>query len=241
MAKVFITGGAKRLGRGLALKYAEAGFDVAFSYYHSKSQAKDTFDSIKKHNVNAYSFRADVRDFEQMKKAMYAMFGTFGIPNIIINNAAVFPNKQSLKELSVNEWHNVLDTNLSSIFYTAKIFSEKAGAGAKIINIASIGAYEIWEGRIAYHVAKAGVIQLTKVLARDLAPNITVNSVSPGTIEIENEPDSDSIPKISYERTPMGRHASVDDIFKACIFLSTNNDFITGTDIVVDGGYSLTR
>jgi 3-oxoacyl-[acyl-carrier protein] reductase len=241
MPKVFITGGARRLGRGLALEYAKAGWDVAFSYFRSEDKAGKTLFDLQQYGKNFYSFRADVRSYEQMQSGFIQMIDSFGVPDVLINNAAMFPKKSNLKQLDINDWHNVLDTNLNSVFYTSKIFADYAKSGAKIINIASIGAYEIWDGRIAYHVSKAAVIQLTKALARDLAPDMAVNSLSPGTIEMEGEPDGSTVPKINIDKTPMKRNARIDDVFKACLFLSTDENFITGTDIVVDGGYSLKR
>ncbi len=241
MSKLFISGGAKRLGRGLALKFAEKGWDVAFSYYHSIDKADKTAGELRQYNINVYHFQADARNYNQMQDEFDKMAKLFGIPDVVINNAAVFPAKKSLTQLTVDEWHNVLNTNLNSVFYLSKIFAEYAPENAKIINIASIGALEIWDGRIPYHVSKAAVLQLTKALARDLAPRISVNAISPGTIVIENEPDDDSVPSISAQKTPMKRNATVDDIFEPCYFLATTGNFITGTNIIVDGGYSLTR
>ena len=241
MPKVFITGGAVRLGRGLALKFAEKGCDVAFSYYHSAEKAKVTSNEITKYNVRNYNFQVDLRNYKQLRAEFEKMIDVFGIPDVVINNAAVFPPQKSLTELKVEEWHSVLDANLNSVFYVSKIFAEYAENNSKIINIASIGAMEIWDGRIPYHVSKAGVLQLTQALARDLAPRISVNSISPGTIVIEGEPDGENVPAISADRTPMKRNANIDDIFNVCYFLATTENFITGTNIIVDGGYSLTR
>jgi 3-oxoacyl-[acyl-carrier protein] reductase len=126
MPKVFITGGAVRLGRGLALKFAEKGWDVAFSYYHSAEKAKVTSNEITKHNVRNYNFQVDLRNYKQLCAEFEKMIDVFGIPDVVINNAAVFPPKKSLTELKVEEWHSVLDANLNSVFYVSKIFAEYA-------------------------------------------------------------------------------------------------------------------
>ena len=241
MPRILITGGAKRLGKGLALLFAKKGWDIAFSYFHSSDKAENTLLNIKQKNVSAYAFQADVRDYNSIQSGFVKMKKEFGIPDVLINNAAIFPNKQSLNELAVEDWQNVINTNLNSVFYTSKIFAENAAKNSRIINIASIGAFEIWDGRIAYHVSKAGVIQLTKALARELAPDISVNAVSPGTIDIENEPDSENVPQISNTKIPMKRYATVEDVFEACLFFAENSNFVTGTNIIVDGGYSLSK
>lgn len=241
MPIVLITGGARRLGRGLALEYARKGWDVAFCYNNSGYKAINTLDELKQFGVNAYSGKADITDYNELQKFFRDVVSNIGLPNVIINNAAIFPQQTSLQDLQVEEWRRIIDTNLSSIFYTSKIFSNYPAKNSKIINIASIGAYEIWKGRVPYHVSKAGVIQLTKVLARELAPDISVNSISPGTIKMTDEPDEAWVPAVDNNRTPMQRPANITDIFNLCFFLSTSSNFITGQDFVVDGGYSLTR
>ena len=106
--------------------------------------------------------------------------------------------------------------------------------------MASLGGTEVWKNRTPYNVSKAGVIQLTKSLARDLAPLVSVNCISPGTIEIKNESPSEPL-RISNERIPFLRFGNIDDIFDAVNFFATASQFITGNNLIVDGGYSLSR
>jgi len=238
---VFITGGARRLGRGLALAFAEQGWNTAFSYFSSEDKSKTTFDEIISRGVKTYKFKADLRDYNSIETGFSKMISDFQTPDVIINNAGIFPPKQILDQIDVSEWNNIMNSNLNSVFHVSKIFSKYAKPNSAIINIASIGAFEIWSGRIPYHVSKSAVIQLTKALARELAPRITVNCVSPGTINISDEPDEKHVPIINESKTPMKRNAKINDVFDACFFFAEKRGFITGENLIVDGGYNLTR
>lgn len=241
MSLVLITGGARRLGRGLVLEYAKIGWDVAFCYNNSETKASETMNEIYNFSVKAFSSKADITNYDDLKEFFRNVIKNIGTPNVLINNAAIFPPQTSLNDLTPETWHQIIDTNLSSVFYTSKLFAGLALQDSKIINISSIGAYEIWKGRIPYHVSKAGVIQLTRALAHELAPEISVNSISPGTINLTDEPDERWVPAVDNKKTPMKRHANISDIFNLCYYLSTTSNFITGQDFVVDGGYNLTR
>lgn len=235
---VFISGSGRRIGRALAIKFAEKGFDVGLHYNESEAKAYETKALIDKLGVKCCVVKADVRDYIEYKKAFKKVVDELGIPNVFINNSGIFPAKQSLDKLSIDEWSNTLNTNLSSEFYGAKIFAEFAIDGAKLINIGSLGGLEIWKQRIPYNVSKAGVIQLTKALALELAPRIAVNCINPGTIVMPDEPAADSS-EVSLNRIPMKRYGSVDDIFEAAYFFATCTQFITGQVLNVDGGYHL--
>jgi NAD(P)-dependent dehydrogenase (short-subunit alcohol dehydrogenase family) len=134
-------------------------------------------------------------------------------------------------------WNSTFDINLRAAYYLSKIFSDKAEAGSSIVNIASLGAEKIWDRRIAYNVSKSALVQLTKAMARDLAPRIRVNSVSPGSILI-HEKDSAQRSDIRTDRIPMQRQGRISDIFETVYFL-TNASYINGVNINVDGGLHL--
>lgn len=240
MKNVFITGSGKRIGRALAVNFAEKGYNVTIHYNNSEKEALETVELIKKTGVKYSLVQADVKNYDEMKSAFEKSNNEIGASDILINNAGIFPPKRKIDDIDVDFWDDVLNTNLRGEFIASKIFTEQVVDKGRIINFASLGAFEIWKEKIPYNVSKAGVIQLTKALARELAPKITVNSISPGTINIPNEEGPDPH-LISTERIPMGRYGNTDDIFSAVYFFATCSDFITGQNISVDGGYHLFR
>jgi NAD(P)-dependent dehydrogenase (short-subunit alcohol dehydrogenase family) len=240
MKNVFITGGGRRIGRGLALRLAKCGWNIAFSFNKSELMAKKTEDEILTYGVKCIKIKADVRIESDIINSFEQIKNEFGTLNLLINNAGVYPKATLINEIEESLWDFTLDTNLKSQFLNAKHFNKIASRNAKIINIASIGGLEIWKNRIPYNVSKAGVIQLTKALARELAPNIAVNCICPGTIVIENEPAEDSS-KINIANIPMGRYGNIDDMFDVVNFLANCSNFITGQIINVDGGYHLSN
>lgn len=238
MATAFITGSGRRLGRGLAIQFALKGWDIIIHYNSANEQAKQTADDIKKIGRNVVMFASDVKEQENFTNAFYNCLGNIEYPKVLVNNAAIYPASRKLADTETEFWDEVIDTNLKSYFYISKLFSKGAEKGSRIINIASLGAFQIWKGRIPYNVSKAGVIQLTKALARDLAPNISVNSVSPGSIDIENEAPSEGL-ALKVENIPMQRYGKISDVFDAVYFFATASLYITGQNINVDGGYYL--
>ena len=238
MSIIFITGSGRRLGKGLALEFARKGWDIIIHYNNSVSQAEQTVAQIRELGVRCSSFRADVKDYNAMKSGFDEVVSEIGHPNVLVNNAAIYPASNHLAETELSLWDEVMDTNLKSYFQNAKIFSENAQPGSRIINIASMGAFRIWKGRIPYNVSKAGVVQLTKALALDLAPNIAVNSVSPGSIDIDDDPPAEKL-SINTGNIPMQRHGSTVDVFDAVYFFATASLYITGENLCVDGGYHL--
>lgn len=244
---VLITGGARRIGKSLCENFAKKGFNVIINYNQSQKNAEELQVEIKKFGVKCEIIKADVSNFDEVKN-MFKTISNFSdnelIPNILINNAGIFTSKVAFENLEINVWENTLNINLSSQYFCSQEFVKLSKFytlnNPKIINFASLGGTEVWKDRTSYNVSKAGVIQLTKSLAMDLAPFISVNCISPGTIEISDEVPSEIL-RINSERIPMGRFGNVEDIFDAVYFLATCSNFITGNNIVVDGGYSLKR
>jgi pteridine reductase len=235
---VIITGGARRIGKGLAIQFANSGWNVGIIYNKSAEQAKETLRLIEQTGVRAYAIQADVSHHDEIQNAIVEMKNHFGEVHVLVNNAAIYPERQSLQELTIDSWELVMNTNLRSILSSSQKFAEIVQSGARIINIASLGAFRIWKQRIPYNVSKTGVIQLTKALALELAPDISVNSVSPGTIEIKDEA-ADAGALISVDKIPMKRYGNVNDVFDAVYFFANCSSFITGQNLSIDGGFSL--
>lgn len=238
MSTILITGSGRRLGRALAIQFAKKGYDLIIHYNNSDELAQKTVKEIQLLGGNATSFKADVRNFDEVKVGFDRIVSKFGYPEILVNNAAIYPIQKSLNQTSPEDWDDVINTNLKGYFNFSKVFAENCQTGSRIINIASMGAFEIWKGRIPYNVSKSGVIQLTKALARDLAPNISVNSVSPGSIEILDEAPAEPL-ALKVENIPMKRYGTVEDVFDAVYFFANASLYITGQNLNIDGGYHL--
>jgi len=238
---VLITGSGRRLGKGLAIEFASSGWDVVINNNKSEESANSLVKQIKSTGRNSLCIKADVTNFDEVNFLFSQTAKEIGIPDVLVNNAGIFPLKSNIYDTSIDVWNKTINTNLSSQFYCSKVFAEYAKDNARIVNFGSLGAFEIWNERIPYNVSKAGVIQLTKALARELAPKITVNCVCPGSVLIPEDPATIDSPLIPASKIPTGRHANVKDIFDAVYFFSTATNYITGQYLLVDGGYHLIR
>jgi len=233
-----VTGAAKRIGRSVALRLASEGADVIVNYRGSKAKAEEVVAQISATGRRAMGIRADVAK----RTDVLALFATiekeFGRLDILVNNAGMFfPAK--FEELTEEQWDTILDANLKSQFLcsqTAAPMLRRSGQG-RIVNFASLGGLLAWPAYTHYCVSKAGVIMLTRCLARALAPEITVNAVAPGTISFPG--DAPEIAEDFIRRAPLRRTGGPADIDDAVMFL-VQAPFITGQVIVVDGGRTLT-
>jgi NAD(P)-dependent dehydrogenase (short-subunit alcohol dehydrogenase family) len=233
-----VTGAGKRIGRSVALRLASEGADVIVNYRVSKVEADEVVAQIVAMGRRAMAIQADVAKRVDVLALFAAVEREFGRLDILVNNAGMFfPAK--FEELSEEQWDAILDTNLKSQFLcsqTAAPMLRRSGHG-RIINFASLGGLLAWPAYTHYCVSKAGVIMLTRCLARALAPEITVNAVAPGTISFPG--DAPEIAEDFIRRTPLRRTGGPEDIDDAVIFLA-QSPFITGQVIVVDGGRTLT-
>lgn len=186
----------------------------------------------------AEPFQADLRDPAQIEGLFAEVGSRFGRLDCLVNSAAVFPFA-SWEELTLEIWREVLAVNLTAPFLCAKAAVPllRAAGGGHIVNVLDLGAFEAWVDRPANGVAKAGLLKLTQSLARELAPEILVNAVAPGTVEIPGEPPPDSLP--APGRIPLRRWASPADVVEVVVLLARTR-YITGQCIVVDGGKLLT-
>jgi len=231
-----VTGAARRIGRSIALKLAAEGADVVVNYRSSKTDAEQVVAEITSGGRRALVWQADVSRRDEVVGMLAAVERTFGRLDILVNNAGIFfPAK--FEQLTEDQWDTILDTNLKSQFLCAQAAApllKRTGRG-RIINLSSLGGLLAWPLYTHYCVSKAGVIMLTRCLARALAPEITVNSVAPGTISFPGEPpDEDYI-----RRAPLRKTGTAEDIAGTVTFLA-QSEFITGQVFVVDGGRALT-
>jgi len=236
MKNVLITGSARRIGRVLAIEFAKKGYNLFLHYNDSQERALITKKEIEEYGVNVVLVKADLRN-ENHIEHLFKDLNNYNI-DILVNNAAIYPEQKPLNELELQDWNDTINLNLRSVFLMSKFFAEQINNKGKIINIGSLGAFHIWKKRIIYNTAKAGVIQLTKALAIELAPNISVNSVSPGSIFINNDEPSEHI-TLKESSIPFGRFGKPEEVFEAVYFFATCSNFITGQNINVDGGFGL--
>jgi 3-oxoacyl-[acyl-carrier protein] reductase/pteridine reductase len=232
-----VTGAAKRIGRSVALRLASEGADVAVNYRSSKGDAEEVVAEIAALGRRAAAFRADVAKREDVTAMFAAVEKEFGRLDILVNNAGMFfPAK--FEELTEEQWDRILDANLKSQFLCSQAATPmlRRGGHGRIINFASLGGLLAWPAYTHYCVSKAGVIMLTRCLARALAPEITVNAIAPGTISFPG--DAPELAEDFIRRAPLRRTGTPQDIDDAVVFLA-QSAFVTGQVIVVDGGRSL--
>ena len=233
-----VTGSGKRLGRHIALALGERGFDVAVHYLTSNTGAKRTVKEIQDFGRKSASFKADISNKRSVQQLVKKVIAEFGRIDLLVNNAAIFFDGE-FEKISEAMWDIVLDTNLKSGFLCSKAVAPymiKQGRG-RIINIASLGGIQPWGKRhLPYSVSKAGVIMLTRCLAKALAPKILVNAIAPGTIEMDEPASTNS--QVSADTIPMKRYGTPEDITSTVLFLATSANYITGQIFSVDGGRS---
>lgn len=244
MPIVWITGGARRIGRGLALRFAARGYDVAFTYHTSHDAAAATKAEIENLGRRCLITQCDVADDVSLGSALATFEQELGTADVVVSNAGVFPMQQTVVDTGLEGLKDTLSVNTFPLLTIARSYHSacaRNGRQGRLISIGSLGSMEIWKDRIAYNVSKSALQTLAHTLARALAPSMTVNTVAPGAIAQPEDVTSNDASLIDASRIPMNRHGSVDDVFDAVWFFATASPYITGQTIVVDGGYRLVR
>ena len=230
-----VTGAGQRLGRAIAGALAGRGMRLAIHYNSSDEGARELQREIVAGGGEAECFAADLTDAAAARALPVTVAERFGALDVLVNSAAVMRHL-SFEETTVAQWDEVLDLNLRSVFFcTQGAAPALRAAHGKVINLADLGGLEPWPGYAAHSVSKAGVVMLTKVLARALAPDVTVNAIAPGTVLV---PDSYSAAERDRlaRATPLQRLGSPADATGAIVYLLERGDFVTGETLVVDGG-----
>ena len=227
-----VTGGAKRIGRCIALRLAEEGARVAIHFGQSKQEAEETAGGC-----GGKIFQADLTRVGEIGRLFEEVEAEYGRLDCLVNNAGRY-REMNVLEVTEDDWDWIHGVNLKATFFCCQSGARlmlKHGGG-KIVNLSSLGGFRAWRRHVPYCSSKAGVIMMTQALAKALAPEIAVNSVAPGVIHFGSEMRADIEHLVSV--TPMRRPGRGEEIAEAVVNLLTS-DFVTGQVIAVDGGLSL--
>ena len=233
-----VTGGGHRLGRAFALGLARAGADVLIDYHSSEADAHETVEEIRALGRHAEAVRADVSKESDVRHLVAACRDGFGRLDVLVNSASLF-HSSPVEQTTTDDWNRSLAVNLTGPFMLSREAAEllRADGGGLIVNIADLSAFQPWPSYVAHAVSKAGLVHLTRVLARALAPHVRVNCVAPGTVlPPEGYTETESDPKGA--RRVLEREGSPDDAVRALLYF-VESDFVTGEVAVVDGGRML--
>jgi 3-oxoacyl-[acyl-carrier protein] reductase/pteridine reductase len=235
---VLITGGARRLGRASALAMAEAGADVAITFRRSAREAEQTVADLRRLGVRAVALPCDITDEKSVNAAIKRTGEQLGGIDILVNNAANYETVE-FEKLTLQQWDAIFASNTRGPFLVSRAalkFLRKRGG--KIINMGSLGGLRAWASHAHYCSSKAAVHMLTKVMAKALAPEIAVNCVAPGMIDL-GERSAAAFMKRMAKQTPMRRNGTGEEVAAAVLFFATAPHFITGQILAVDGGLGL--
>lgn len=241
---VLVTGSSRGIGAAILDGFAAAGATCIVNYFaddagHNRRDADETAKRLRARGVPVHVFDADVSQYDAVAGLMQRIGEVAGGLDILINNAGILRDR-TVKKMTPNEWHSVLQTNLDGVFYCSKLGAEILHDGGRIVNIASIAGVVGFPGQANYAAAKAGVIALTKVLAKELARRrITVNAVAPGVIAT---PMLEGIkPEVltEYEKViPVGRVGRPEEVAHAVLFFACEeSSYITGQTLPITGGW----
>jgi hypothetical protein len=233
---VLITGAGAGIGRALALAYGRAGA-LALIADRNEAGLEETAALLEQEGLDSTSFAADISKPDEVSRMFADIEELFGRVDVVVNNAG-FGIWKTPYDLELEEWDSVLNTNLRGTFLCSREGAKlmrKGGTGGSIVNISSTRALMSEPNSEAYAASKGGILSLTHALATSLGPDrITVNAICPGWIEVG---DYAGLRPVDHEQHPAGRVGKPEDIARACLFLTDpRNDFVTGTQMTVDGG-----
>lgn len=233
-----VTGGAVRLGRAISLGLARAGARVVVHYHGSEAEARSLAAEIEAMGGAAALCRADLSRPAEVRRLVDEAWSAFGGIDILINNASIFPS-EGLAEVDEALWDETMAVNLKAPFFlTQGLGGRMKGRGAGVIvNLADLAGLQAWSGYAAHSIAKAGLVHLTRVAARALAPEVRVSAIAPGTVLPPEDLTAEQVDRLAA-RTALRRIGSPEDVVDAVLYL-VGASFVTGEVLVLDGGRGL--
>jgi pteridine reductase len=234
-----VTGGARRVGKAIALALAGAGVRVAITYNTSIDLAQATVAEIEQAGGQAAAFQSDQRDLTAIDRLFDQLRREFDRLDLLVNSAAIM-ERRSVLDITADDWARVMETNLRGPFFMAQAAAKwmiETGNAGSIVNIADMSALQPWPSYLTHTVSKSGVVALTKTLALALAPSIRVNAIAPGAMLKPEDWEDERWEKL-IAALPLQLSGSAEDVAEAVLFC-VNSEFLTGQLIVLDGGRSL--
>ncbi|TDQ42389.1 3-oxoacyl-[acyl-carrier-protein] reductase [Aureibacillus halotolerans] len=238
-----VTGGSRGIGAAIALQLAKAGANVVVNYAGSKEKAEAIAAQCKELGVDAFAYKANVADSDEVAAMIKETVATFGSVDVLVNNAGI-TRDNLLMRMKEDEWDDVITINLKGVFVcmkavTRQMMKQRSG---RIINVSSIVGVTGNPGQVNYTASKSGVIGMTKTVAKELASrNITVNAIAPGFIETEmTESLGEEVSQALLAQIPLARFGQPEDVAKAILYLASEDAaYITGQVLHVDGGMAM--
>lgn len=228
-----------RVGRAIALALGAAGWRVAVHYHSSEEESRQVLRQLDEIGPGGVAVQADLSDPEEIPRMFREVESGLGGLELLVNSAAAFPRHDPLT-VSAAEWDSLFDLNLRAPFLCAREAALLMGeAGGSIVNIADTGADRAWPGYVPYVASKAGLVSITRGLARAFAPSIRVNGVAPGAVLLPPGEDSAAHRREAEARSALGRIGTPEDVAAAVLYLA-DACYVTGEIIRVDGGQHLT-
>ena len=230
-----VTGGGRRLGTEMARALAGRGMVLAIHHHASVEGARALRAEVMAAGGRAECFAADLSDAVAARELPVRVAEMFGRLDVLVNSAAVM-RRLAFEETTPGQYDAILDLNLRSVFFcTQGAAPALRAARGKVVNLADLAGLQPWPGFAAHSVSKAGVVMLTKVLARSLAPEVTVNAIAPGAALVPEDYDAEERERLA-KAAPLGRLGSPGDVVAALLYLLEGGDFVTGEVLTVDGG-----
>lgn len=233
-----VTGGARRLGAAFSRALARRGFHVAVHHRQSHAEAEALVREIERAGGSAQTFVADLAAADAPAALVREVASTCGRLDVLVNSAANML-RTPVGSVTVGQWDEIFALNVRAPFFAAQAAAGVMGEGGLIVNIADLAAFETWGGYIPHGMSKAAVVQMTRALARSLAPAIRVNAIAPGVVLLPEGWEDASAQRLA-STTPLRRLGGPDDVVHALEYL-LDASFVTGEVLVVDGGRHVRR
>ncbi|MFL5576470.1 MAG: SDR family oxidoreductase [Gemmatimonadaceae bacterium] len=227
-----VTGAGHRVGRAIALALGEHGMDVAVHFHGAEAGARETAAAIATHG-RAELFQEDLTAPGGAARLVNAAADRFGRLDVLVNSAAIM-QRTPVGGVTEEEWDAMFALNLRAPFFAAQAAAARMGETGAIVNLADLAAFETWPAYVPHGISKAGVVQMTRALARVFAPRVRVNAIAPGSVLLPESWSAADAERL-VSTTPLRRLGSPDDVVGAVLYL-LGADYVTGETIIVDGG-----